>query len=99
LRQLGGMIGRQYQSNLAAKAIESTARAWVLNQMRADIRASVPPGQQRFVEQKPQIAAERLAREQANTNRIAAAKPAPQIAQVSNLPQYKPQQVTLLTWP
>ena len=107
LFQLGSMISRNYQTNKAASAVENAARSQAFNNMQAQVQANLARDQQRFAEQKAQIAAARQTREQANANAMrqasastssagVAPKPVAQMAPVINSPQSKPQQLALL---
>jgi len=94
LLQLTGMIAQRYQANLATAAVENATRSQAFNNMQAQVQADLDRNQQRFAQQKAQIAADRQAREQANTTRLAAATVS-QAAPVNTPSQYKPQHVII----
>lgn len=69
----GSLVAQNYQANKTAANMENMIRSQNFNRMQADVQANLDRQQQRFAEQKSQIAAERQAREQANAMQLAAA--------------------------
>lgn len=108
LFQLGSMIARNYQTNKAVTAMENAARSQAFNNMQAQVQAGIARDQQRFAEQKAQIAAARQTREKANASAARPATtgsppggvapiPATQMTPVTNPSQSKSQQFARAT--